>query len=114
MTATTRRIPKFHDKLRAALEGAGLPDGVEIYVDAQSVRLDPTVILQWEYKPGRYAMAFGRTDAHNPGDLHPIIVVGRCKDDAARTAVDPRYTDEARKASADFRDLLFAWITAQS
>lgn len=105
-----RRIPKFADKLRAALAAADLPEGVDPYVDAPVISPDPTVIFQFEYKPGCYDKAFFRTDARNRDHLDPVLIVRGCLVDAEKGTRDPRFTDRARAASRQHADVLAAWL----
>jgi hypothetical protein len=114
MTTTTRRIPRFHDKLRASLEAAGLPADIDPYVDGQAFALDPSVILQWEYTPGRYAKAFARTDAHRREHLDARLIVSMCMEDARKTARDPRYTQEARHNAGQMAEILDGWLNRQA
>jgi transposase len=109
-TATvTRRIPNFRMKLQAALDAAGLPDGVKAH--CQHGGDDPDVYLEFEYVPHRYAKAFTRTDARNRDDLDPRVIVERCRLYADRWSRDPRYTQEARERSGQLADILAAWLT---
>lgn len=109
---TARRIPNFHAKLTAALHSAGLPPEVDIHVDGKSFSPDPDVYLSRPYSPGStsHAKARARTDATNREHLDPAVIVGLAQADAAASARDTRYTDDARRRAGEFADVLAGWL----